>query len=188
MFACHFLFQIFSSVLLPFHHSSIILPYVGQERFVYIIDSWGGQTDLTLYDHMFVDERKACTCTVKIIPFKCTPHCQPCDVYFYRQVLIVIKKLQNVPDLLKTNREIASGKDAIKIHSLILHQLSSPDFSDMIKCACFALKLIEERTIFMNLNEMFPDFAPKKSVHLQNSSLYKMCLVPSKFVFRLLLR
>ena len=39
------------------------------------IHSWGGQTGLTLYDHMLVDERKACTCTVKIIPFKCTLLC-----------------------------------------------------------------------------------------------------------------
>jgi len=125
---------------------------------VCIIDSWGGQTDLTLYDHMFVDETKACTCTVKIIPSKGTSLCQPCDVYFCRQVKIFIKKLQNAPDLLKTNREISSREDAIKIHSLILHQLSSSlSFSGMIKYAWLASKLIEERTIFMNLNEMcFP--------------------------------
>ena len=68
-----------------------------------------------------------------------------------------LKKLQNSPDLLKTSGEITSGKDEIKIHSLILHQLSSTGFSDMIKYAWFASKLIEERTIFTNLNEMcFP--------------------------------
>ena len=94
---------------------------------------------------------------VRKIWTNCTPLYQPCDIYFYRQVKIFIKKLQNAPELLKTNTEIAFRENAIKIHSLILHQLSSPGFSDMIKYAWFASKVIEERTIFMNLNEMcFP--------------------------------
>ena len=77
---------------------------------------------------MLVDERKACICTVNIIPSKCTPLCHPCDVNFTDRL-----KLQNAPDLLKTNRETASREDAIKSHSLILYQLSSRGFSDMIK-------------------------------------------------------
>ena len=73
-----FLFQIFSPVSLPFHHSIVDIRV--HHRF--------------LGAHMFVHERKASTCTVKIIPSKCTPLCQPCDVYFYRQVKIFIKKLK----------------------------------------------------------------------------------------------
>lgn len=138
---------------------SFILPYVKQKKFLFIIDSWGGQTDQLLYDHVFVDERKACTCTIKVIPPKCTPICQPCDVYFYRQVKIFTKKIQNAPDLLKNNREIASREDSIQIHSLILHQLSAPAFSPMIKYAWFAAKLTnnEEKPLFLNVNEVcFP--------------------------------
>lgn len=136
---------------------SFILPYVKQKKCLFIIDSWGGQTDQTLYNHIFVDEKRACTCTIKVIPPKCTPICQPCDVYFYRQVKIFIKRIQNAPDLLKNDREIASTEDSIQIRSLILHQLSAPAFSPMIKYAWFASKLIEERPLFLNVNEVcFP--------------------------------
>lgn len=136
---------------------SFIHLYVRQEKFLLIIDSWGGQTDQTLYDNIFVDDEQACTCTVKVIPPKCTPLCQPCDVYFYRQVKIFIKKLQNAPELLKANREIASREDSITIHSLLLHQLSAPAFRPMIKYTWFASKLIDERDIFLNVNELcFP--------------------------------
>jgi hypothetical protein len=62
------------------------------------------------------------TSTVKVIPPKRTPMCQPCDVYFYRQVKDMVKKIQNASDLLKEQREI----DAIKTHSLTYHQLSAP--------------------------------------------------------------
>ena len=61
--------------------------------------------------------------------------CKPCDVYFYRQVKDVVKKIQNASDLLKEQREIASCEDAIKIHSLTLHQLSASVFEKMIEYA-----------------------------------------------------
>lgn len=143
---------------------TVLLPYVQKNNFVLIIDSWGGQTDLALHDNIFEGEEKGTTtCTLKIIPPKCTPLCQPCDVYFYRQVKIFIKKIQNAPALLKNQREIASREDAIKIHSLILHQLSAPDFVPMLRYAWFASKLIEEKNIFSNVNDLcFPVSLLKK--------------------------
>jgi len=57
--------------------------------------------------------------------------CQLCDVYFYRQVKDVVKKIQNASDVLKEQLEIASHEDAIKIHSLTHHQLSAPVFEKM---------------------------------------------------------
>ncbi|CAK9805826.1 hypothetical protein ANTPLA_LOCUS4678 [Anthophora plagiata] len=61
------------------------MPYVGEDPFLYILDSWGGQTKQELYDKKFKDSNDLPTCTLKVIPPKCTPICQPCDVYFHRQ-------------------------------------------------------------------------------------------------------
>lgn len=127
--------------------------YVGENKFLLLIDSWGGQTNPEMYDEIFQDDENMPTCSVKVIPPKCTPLVQPCDVYFYRQVKNFIKRLQNCSELLEQNREINSREDCIKIHSIIHHQLSSPIFRDMIQYAWFASKLSVTRNIFMNVNE-----------------------------------
>lgn len=106
---------------------------------------------------IFTDGAGLSTCTVKVIPPKCTPICQPCDVYFYRQVKNFIKRLQNCSYLIDNEREIARREDAIKIHSIVHHQLSAPIFTKMLRYAWFASKLADEREIFQNVNEVcFP--------------------------------
>lgn len=129
-------------------------PYVKTEKFLLLIDSWGGQTKPELYDEIFLDDDNMPTCTIKVIPPKCTHLVQPCDVYFYRQVKNFIKRLQHCADLLEKKREINSREDCIKIHSIVHHQLSSPIFRNMIKYAWYACKLSSEREIFMNVNEV----------------------------------
>jgi hypothetical protein len=89
-----------------------------------------------------------------VIPPKCTPLCQPYDVYSYRQVKDV-KKTQNTSDVLKEQREIASREDTIKINSLTHHQLNAPVFEKMIEYTWFASKLTSTRPIFQNVNEVF---------------------------------
>ena len=113
----------------------IIQDYVKATPFVFIIDSWGGQTDAPMHDELFEDSYDEATYTLKIIPPKCTPLCQPCDVYFYRQVKDFTKSLQNAPALLKEQREIASREDAIRLHSLLLHQFTATAFQPMLKYA-----------------------------------------------------
>jgi len=108
----------------------------------------GGQTDGFLFDEIFQNAEGQPTCTLKIIPPKCTPLVQPCDVYFYRQVKNFIKKLQNCSHLIEQNREITSREDCLKIHSIVHHQLSSPVFKNMLQYAWYACKLSEEREIF----------------------------------------
>jgi hypothetical protein len=121
------------------------------------VDSWGGQADATIYDDSFGKQSREVTCTVKVIPSKCTPFCQPCDVYFYRQMKIFIKKVQHASDLLKEQREITSRVDAFKIHAIVHHQLSAPVFENMVKYAWFASKLTSNRSVFNNINEVcFP--------------------------------
>lgn len=134
-----------------------LAPYVGKEKFLLLIDSWDGQTNPALYDEIFQDDEGIGTCTIKVIPPKCTPLCQPCDVYFYRQVKNFIKRLQNCSVLIEQQREISSRDDCIKIHSIVHHQLSAPIFTKMLSYAWFASKLTDEREIFMNVNEVcFP--------------------------------
>lgn len=162
--------------------NTCLLPYVKQNKFLLIIDSWAGQTDTTLYDNIFVNENDEATCTVKIIPPKCTPICQPCDVYFFRQVKIFLKKIQNAPELLKEKRELTSREDIIKIHSLILHQLRSPKFTAMIQYAWFASKLIENREIFLNVNQLcFSLTNLKTKCNCKNVSFIK-CAVCTKIL------
>lgn len=130
-----------------------LVPYVQKNKFLLIINSWTGQTKPELYDEIFIDEDKMPTCTTKIIPPKCTPLVQPCDVYFYRQVKNFIKRLQSTADLLDKNYEIHSREDCLKIHSIVHHQLSAPIFHEMIQYAWYASGLSDTKKFFTNVNE-----------------------------------
>lgn len=160
-------------------------PYVKDNNFLLIIDSWGGQTDASLHDEIFGNDDGDATCTLKVIPGKCTPFCQPCDVYFYRQVKNLIKRLQNAPNLLREQREIASREDAIKIHSIVQHQLSAPCFENMLKYAWYAAKLLETRTIFSNLNDIcFPVTIAKQNCACKEISFIKCAWCAICFCFK----
>jgi hypothetical protein len=90
---------------------SIIKPYVKRDKFTLFLDSWGGQANPALNSEKFPDETDEPTCTLKIILPKCTPLCQPCDTYFYRQVKCYITQMQNCPDLVSYNCEVYSRED-----------------------------------------------------------------------------
>lgn len=47
--------------------------YVEKNQFLLLIDSWGGQTDTTIYDEIFEDEKGTASCNIKVIPPKCIP-------------------------------------------------------------------------------------------------------------------
>ena len=109
-----------------------------------------------IYDEIFHNQELV-TCTVKIIPPKCTAICQPCDVYFHRQINNFILKIQNCSYLVAQQGEISSREDSIRIRSLIHHQLLAPIFQEMIKYVWFASKLSDQRDFFQNVNEVcFP--------------------------------
>lgn len=129
-------------------------PYVETNKFLLLIDSWSDQTDTTLYDDIFEDETGKASCTIKVIPSKCASLCQPCDVYLHQQIKSFIKRLQICSPLLQEHGEINTREDAIKIHSLILHQLSAPVFKPMLLYAWFTSKLIEDQSVFLNVNEV----------------------------------
>lgn len=161
-----------------------VKPYVEQNKFLLLIDSWGGQTAPQMYDEIFQDNKGLPTCTLKVIPPKCTPLVQPCDVYFYRQVKNIIKRLQNCSHLMEQQREITSREDCIKIHSIVHHQLSSPIFRDMLKYAWFASKLCDDRTIFMNMNQVcFSTEALKKHCCCKQAAFIKCARCRENFCF-----
>ncbi|KYN22474.1 hypothetical protein ALC57_05125, partial [Trachymyrmex cornetzi] len=153
--------------------AEIMKPYCEDSDFLLILDSWGGQTDISLFNSHFTDDDGNCTATVEVIPPHCTPFCQPCDVYFFRQVKNFIKKIQNCTEVLQSNKELSTREDAIKIHSLIHSQLSSPLFEDMIVYAWFASKLLPERKVFQNVNEVC--FPPE--IRKQKCACGKLCFI-----------
>jgi len=130
-----------------------VKPYLNEEKFLHLADSWSGPTKLEMYDSTFQGGDQMPTCTVKVVPPKCTPPVQPCDVYFYRQVKILIKRLQNSVDLKGHGREI-NCRDCIKIHLIVHHQLSSNLFRSMIQYAWFVSGLSNSRSVFMHVNEV----------------------------------
>ena len=135
----------------------------------------GGQTNPGLYDEIFTDDEGLGTCTVKFLPPKCTPVCQLCNVYFYRQIKNFIKRLQNCSYLIKREQEIASREDALKINSVLHHQLSAPIFKEMLHYACFASKLSADRDIFANVNEVCFSMGNLKNTCACGNSIYSMC-------------
>lgn len=161
-----------------------LAPYVKQERFLLLIDPWGDQTNPALYDEIFMDDDGVGTCTIKVIPPKCTPLCQPCDVYFYRQVKNLIKRLQNCSFLIEKKREIASREDCIKIHSIVHHQSSAPIFKNILCYAWFALKLTDERKVFMNVNEVcFPLDILKQPCNCKNATFIRCARCRANYCF-----
>jgi len=112
-----------------------------------------------MYNANFINDENRPTCNLQFIPPKCTPICQPCDVYFFRQVKIIIKQIQNCPDILidGEKKELNSRYDAIRIQSLTHYLLCAPKFKNMIQFAWYASKLAKERDIFYNVNQLcFP--------------------------------
>jgi hypothetical protein len=140
---------------------NVVKPYVGDNLFLFIVDSWGGQKNIQMYNEIFRDKNNKPTCNLQIIPPKCTPICQPCDVYFYRQVKVIIKKIQNCPDVISQSgdesKQLNTRADAIRIQSLTHYLLSAPKFKCMLQFAWYASKLADDREIFLNVNQLcFP--------------------------------
>ncbi|XP_076667942.1 uncharacterized protein LOC143368768 [Andrena cerasifolii] len=155
---------------------TIIKPYVGRDKFLLILDSWGGQTNPSLYDSKFRDptSNNTPTCTLKVIPPKCTPLCQPCDVYFFRRIKNFIARLQNAQTLVSENRDITDRANIIKTHAIIHNQLSAPIFKDMLLYAWYASKLSSEKKVFCNVNQVcFPINLKEMTCSCNNPCLIK---------------
>ncbi|XP_032675579.1 uncharacterized protein LOC116846167 isoform X2 [Odontomachus brunneus] len=137
----------------------VVKPYVGNNKFLFLVDAWGGQKNIQTYNEIFRDDDNKPTCNLQIIPSKCTPICHPCDVYFYRQVEILIKQIHDCSFLFASSKSINldTRADAIRIQSLTHYILSAPVFKFMLQYAWYASNLVENRNIFHNVNQIcFP--------------------------------
>ncbi|XP_071642227.1 uncharacterized protein [Temnothorax longispinosus] len=167
---------------------TVLKPYVGNNPFLIIVDSWGGKKNIHMYNENFKNDENKPTFNLQIIPPKCTPICQPCDVYFYKQVKIIIKRIQNCPDTFVGGEkiELNSRYDAIKIQSLTHYLLSAPLFKNMIQFAWYASKLANEREIFCNVNQLCfpPNIHNTKSSCKSNYSFIKCSWCTSYLCFQ----
>ena len=116
--------------------------------------------------------------TVEVIPPHCTPYCQPCDVYFFRQVKNFIKKIQNRVEVLQNDEYMPNKReDGIKIHSLIHHQLCAPIFKPMILYTWFSSKVISKIEEFVNVNQVcFPNDTRREKCDCQKVSFIRCAL------------
>lgn len=130
-----------------------MLPYVQNDDFLLIADSCRDQTDVKVYDDMFINDWGDSTFTLKVVPPSCGPLAQPFYVYFQRQVRNFVQKIRDCPYLLQNKRDISSGEDAIKIHSLLHHQLMAPIFRPM-DYVWFASGFVTERSVFLNVKQV----------------------------------
>jgi len=127
------------------------------EDFLYIIDSWGGQTNATTYSERF-DKDDSPSCKLKIIPKKCTSLCQPLDTTFHRQLKYFARALHEEFKLkyskeVSANDEITTRNNIIKMHSILHNQLSAPIFQPMIKYCWFSSGLSDDKPLFKSVRE-----------------------------------
>lgn len=79
---------------------------------------------------------------------------------------------------LSRNKELHDRTDALKIHALIHNQLSAPIFQDMLLYAWYASKLIPNRRVFCNVNQVcFPLSALQKNIFHVHAVKYLSCVV-----------
>ncbi|KAL0125177.1 hypothetical protein PUN28_004366 [Cardiocondyla obscurior] len=133
-------------------------PYVEKNKFLLLVDSLGSQP-VDTYDEIFEDELGRTSCSVKVIPSKCVSFCHPCNKrgYFCYQIKSFVKRFHNFPGVYEKQEELQTLEGVIKLHSLLLHQLSAPVFEPMILYAWFASKLIEDEPKMINIKDIcFP--------------------------------
>ena len=110
---------------------NILCPSVSKDCLL-LLDSWSGQTDPSIYDHVF---DKNITCKQMQIPPKTTGDIQPLDRSFFRQWKYLKQKIYDRVAIDEMNVEIRSRNCILKMQSLIHNQLSAQRFSNLIKHA-----------------------------------------------------
>jgi len=147
--------------LVKYFNEQIILKEM-EEDFLYIIDSWGGQTDPDIYASIFGHKNHAPEAEVHIIPEKCTPYCQPLDTTFHRQLKYLARRIVNHFDIfieihpIHPEDRITYRNGIIKLASLLHHQLSAPIFNSMIRFSFYSSGLLEleDKEEFANVQQV----------------------------------
>lgn len=98
-----------------------------------LLDSWGTHKD---EDSLKAKCKK--DFDIMIIPKSTTKYIQPCDVFFFRQYKIIVKRIQEIIRKVYFEEESVKPHNRefiLKMHSLVYNQLSSNLFNPMIQFA-----------------------------------------------------
>lgn len=136
-----------------------VVPHVTKD-FLYIVDSWPGQTNIDTYSKFFGQANDMPEITLKVIPEKCTPLAQPLDTTFHRQlkglareILAQLEICVNVEGVHRDDNW-NPRKGVIKLNSLLHFFLSAPIFTPMIKYSWFSSGLSDEKVEFLNVKQV----------------------------------
>jgi len=144
-----------TSSIFSYFVEKVLKPSVNGD-FIFIIDSWSGQTNRNIYDEHFGSEGQH-NCNLKIIPEKTTSICQPLDTTFHRQLKYFARKIYATSTLEYSDEnradEITTRNNIIKLQSLLHNQLSAPIFKPMIRYCWFSSGLSDEKPLFLSVKE-----------------------------------
>jgi len=154
--------------LFEYYLDEVLLKNV-KEDFLYLVDSWGGQTNVASYSSRFGTNGNP-SCELKIIPKKCTSICQPLDTTFNRQLKYFARAIYEESKLhynedLNPVDEITTRNNIIRTHSLLHYQLSAPIFIPMILYSWFSSGLTEEKPSFLSVKEACFTFEPTETTN-----------------------
>ena len=116
--------------LVQYWVDNLLLPIVGQKKFILISDSWGGQRNKNLYEKMKKLIRLE-------IPKKTTSMIQPLDVGWNRQYKYFVRQIYNHVRLYNLDINVAQRNNIIKLNSLAYNQMTSPKFITMVQYAWY---------------------------------------------------
>lgn len=150
----------------------VVVPSM-KEDFLFVVDSWGGQTNPSIYSDRFgVDGSPRCT--VELIPPKCTSMCQPLDTTFHRQLKFFAAKIANEAAFqsaagIHRNDEITTRNNCIKLQSILRNQFGAPVFKPMIKYSWFSAGLSEDKPLFQSVKEACFTFEKTDSIKCEQN-------------------
>ncbi|OXA40642.1 Tigger transposable element-derived protein 6 [Folsomia candida] len=136
-----------------------LLPFVTKD-FLYIIDSWAGQTNFESYSKYFGEQNEKPNITLKIIPEKCTPLAQPLDTTFHRQLKILAREILAGLEVFVNSEGVnqddnwTTRKGIIKLQSLLHFMISAPIFKPMLQYAWYSSGLTDVKVDFLNMKQV----------------------------------
>lgn len=147
-----------STSLSEYFVEKMVVPNVTKD-FLYILDSWNGQTKIDSYTKFFGEQNDMPEINLKIIPEKCTPLAQPLDTTFHRQLKGLAREILAGLEVhiningLNQEDNWTTRMGIIKLQSLLHFMISAPIFKPMIQYCWFSSGLTEEKVEFLNVRQ-----------------------------------
>lgn len=171
-----------STSLNEYYIEKQIVPFVPKnvKKFLHIVDSWSGQTNIDSYDKFFGKRNNKPKIVLKVIPEKCTPLAQPLDTTFHRQlkylareILATLEVFVNVHGI-DQQENWNTRKGIIRLQSLLHFMLSAPIFKSMIQYAWHSSGLVDQKVEFMNVKQALFTFDVDESLTCEMQECQKI--------------